>query len=144
MELLPSGVTIENVRFDEFRHAIFRALTTPREGTSPKDTRVTVDYFMEAEFNFIEGCMFLAFLTAYCCGIGFPNAGICLGPRDFDPAISACTVGVIGDQGYSHAQINLIIERGIKLVTGHEWYALFPADCRLDPITGRPDSYMIG
>ena len=91
------GSTIENIRYDDFRHAVYRALITPRAGTSKKDARVAVEYYMENELSYVEGSMFIAFITAYCCGVGFPAAGIREGPRDFDRASEACDGGMTGE-----------------------------------------------
>ena len=76
---------------------------------------------MEKELNFIAGQMFVAFLTAYCCGVGFPSAALTDGPRDFRRATEACQGGMSEDQGETRStQRNLIVEKAIRAVTGHE------------------------
>ena len=89
---------------------------------------------MADETNHIEGYMFVAFVTAHCCGIGFPADGLSRGPRDFDRAIEACRGRVNEEQGTDRrsVQCNLVIEKAIRVLTGHELYALVPADIHID------------
>ena len=76
---------------------------------------------MEKEFKYIEGHMLIAYLTAYCCGIGVPAAGLCDHARDFDRASEACAGGVSEGQGDRKSVLcNQVMETGMSVLTGHE------------------------
>ena len=79
------------------QHFAYRSLIEGRVGVDDKDkgrTPIHEHDVMANELSFFEGFMFIALVTAYRCGIGFPAAGLSDGPRDFDRAMEACAGGV--------------------------------------------------
>ena len=144
MRVLPERLDITNMRYDDFRQVVYRSLAESRQPIDEKDKgRRKVDPIMADEINHIDGYMFVvAFVTACCCGIGFPAAGLSRGPRDFDRAIEACGGGVNEEQGTDRrsVQCNLVIEKAIRVLTGHEWYALV---LHIDLDTRRRNAYMV-
>ena len=106
--LLPDGISIDNITGDELRHAVYRSIELAKDNDgSPK-----FEFSIDEELNFIEGAMFIAYLTAYCLGKGFPDAGLTEGLRDFVGAKAVCQGGLNEESGKRRSVMrNNVIER---------------------------------